>query len=444
LASPTNPIRPSGTEPAASSVPSVATPNGKVTSGGSLENLFPRKEKEQPPIAGVVRLIAFEKHGQSFGSGSYIGTSGEYGLILSNWHVVKDCEGLVHVHFPNGFSSFGAVIDSDDKWDLATIVISKPPSGISSIPIAQTVPIPGEPLWIAGHGPGKYRLAAGRCVRYLAREMPTNGTNPIYEIIELSVSARQGDSGGPILNQNGELAGVLFGSDMIRNTAGSYCGRVSQFLLRAAPTLHRLPAQPEGYFSSIEKEGPKRQLRETVNFVPSEAVASVAAPSVVDIAGSSSSFGVRSNSRRYTQSGPPVSFSPTEKTPPPPPSPAPPTSDPPPSSIPSPDGPIQKAIWTPNIPRKTVVQTGLTFTENRPTLNSENVTESTHRIIRETPRLADYSKKYAATPYTLPTVQSEPQKKKFFSPFLLFGGLLPATLLVFQAVRLIRSEHESR
>ena len=55
-----------------------------------------------------------------------------------------------------------------------------------------------------------------------------------YEMVEVSVQARQGDSGGPILNQRGELAGVLFGSGS-GTTSGSYAGRVSQFLATAWP-----------------------------------------------------------------------------------------------------------------------------------------------------------------------------------------------------------------
>lgn len=482
---PSNAMRPTGSETAAFPAPSVAAPTGKVAGPVGLDNLLPRKEKETPQIPSVVRLIAFEKNGQSFGSGSYIGNSGEYGLILSNWHVVNDCDGLVHVHFPNGFSSFGAVIDADKKWDLATIVISKPPSSIVPLPIARTIPVPGEPLWIAGHGPGVYRLAGGRCVRYLAPEMPQNGTNPIYEIVELSVSARQGDSGGPILNQNGELAGVLFGSDMVRNTAGSYCGRVSQFLLRATPMLNRLPARPEVYFASIEKEGPKRQLRETINIVPAEAVASVAAPSVVDIAGSSSSsFGVRSNSRRYVQSGAPASVSTNEKMPvfqvPPSNAPSPSSSPtaPSPSTNPSPQpdvpppatGPIQKAIWTPptspvygSLPatlppssfERHVIQTGLNtvvaaeavsgdpFAEDRSALNPTDDSEASYRIIRENIRQADYSKKYAGSARSPYTLQPVPRKASGSGTILWIGGFLVVGGLVFLAIRLIRADAES-
>ena len=257
-------------------------------------------QQSQPPdqsiLPYVVRMIAFDSSGQSFGTGSYVGTYGEYGVILTNWHVVCESKGLVHVHFPSGFSSFGALIKSDIKGDLALIAISRPPQSIPSLTVSQTPSKPGDPLWIVGFGSGSYRIAKGQCVRYLARDNPTDGNDPLYYIMEVSVSARKGDSGGPILNQKGELAGVLFGSDMIRNTAGSYCERVNRFLMEAHSEMNRLPERPETHFATIEKNGPIRSLQESRHAVPQN----VEVPQRSDVSGSSeASFGVRSSPRRY-------------------------------------------------------------------------------------------------------------------------------------------------
>ena len=217
---------------------------------------------QQQILPYVVRIIAFEPNGQSFGTGSYVGTHGEYGIVLTNHHVVAEIgrNRLIHVHFPCGFSSFGAVIKTDDFWDLALVVVSKPPVTVPALPITRTPARPGDPLWIAGFGPGTYRIAEGRCVRYLAPDEHSPN-----EIIEVSVFARKGDSGGPILNQRGELAGVLFGSDMVQNTAGSYSERVNRFLQETQSAMSSLPARPETYFASIERNGPLRSLRESRN-----------------------------------------------------------------------------------------------------------------------------------------------------------------------------------
>ena len=254
------------------------------------------QQPTQQVLPYVVRIIAFDSNGQSFGTGSYVGTHGEYGVILTNWHVIFETEinRLVHVHFPSGFSSFGAIIKSDPKWDLALIAISKPPQSIPTLTISQTASKPGDPLWIVGFGSGSYRIAEGKCVRYLAPENPKDGTAPLYEIMEVSVGARKGDSGGPMLNHKGELAGVLFGSDMIRNTAGSYCERVNRFLMETRTEMDRLPPRPETHFATIEKNGPLHSLKESRNVTSQNTVLQHS-----DFSGSSaSSFGVRS-SRRY-------------------------------------------------------------------------------------------------------------------------------------------------
>ena len=95
-------------------------------------------------------------------------------------------------------------------------------------------------LTIAGYGSGNYRAASGLCTQYVAP-----GTRFPYEMVEVAVSARQGDSGGPIFNSRGELAGVLFGEGGGR-TSGSYCGRVRWFLSSVVPSVApgALPGSP--------------------------------------------------------------------------------------------------------------------------------------------------------------------------------------------------------
>lgn len=226
------------------------------------------------PNPAIARIVAFEKTGQLFGSATYIGASGEYGIVITNWHVVQAAESLLHVHFPNGFASFGYVLYTDRKWDLALVVISRPPAFITHLPIAAEVPRPGEPLWIAGYGAGSFRLAGGKCQRFLAPEIPSAG-NPQYEYVELSVEARQGDSGGPILNRRGEVAGILFGSDS-RNTAGSHCGRLRQFLTESTNSFQKLPAHPETLFASIEPDGPRHSLASSIRHLSVDPIAQVA------------------------------------------------------------------------------------------------------------------------------------------------------------------------
>jgi|GEM_PF-872932 len=192
---------------------------------------FPLAQLFSPPVQtphpAVVRVVVHERGGMSLGSGVLVAVQGDYGLVLTNWHVVRDAAGPISVVFPDGFRSGATILKADSEWDLAALAIWRPL--VEPIPLAADMPRLGEPLTIVGYGNGQYRAATGRCLQYLS---PARNAPP--EMIELSVAARQGDSGGPILNSRGELAGVLFGASWGR-TAGSSCRRVRTFLASLSP-----------------------------------------------------------------------------------------------------------------------------------------------------------------------------------------------------------------
>jgi hypothetical protein len=203
---------------------SAATSGGAIAASASSAppaTVAPTGGSTRPHPA-VARIVAPDRDSLSLGSGTLIAVDGDRGLVLTNWHVVRDAVSTVQVLFPDGFQSPGRVLNVDSDWDLAAVEIERPL--VSPVRLADAAPRKGDRLTIAGYGPGAFRAASGRCVQFLS----PGGSLP-FEIVELSAAARQGDSGGPILNSRGELAGVLFGSTA-RTTSGSHCGRVRQFL----------------------------------------------------------------------------------------------------------------------------------------------------------------------------------------------------------------------
>jgi hypothetical protein len=186
------------------------------------------------PHPAVVRVMVPDGRLTSFGSGALVAVTEHLGLVVTNWHVVQDTRGEINVVFPDGFRSPATLLNTDRDWDLAALAIWRP--RVAPIPLAGEPPRPGDPLTIAGYGKGRYRAVTGRCTQYVAP-----GYNKPFEIVELSAGARQGDSGGPIFNAKGELAGVLFGAALGR-TAGSYCGRVRWFLASISDDFQHLDA----------------------------------------------------------------------------------------------------------------------------------------------------------------------------------------------------------
>lgn len=193
------------------------------------------------PHPAVVRLIVPEGDATSYGSGTLVDVNGRYGLVITNWHVVSDAAGPPTVLFADYFQSQAQIVKFDRHWDLAALVIWRPQ--VEPVAVASVAPRPGDWLSIAGYGQGTYRQIAGRCTQYLAPEVGFP-----EEMVELAASARQGDSGGPIFNDRGELAGVLFGEgDGL--TLGAYCGRVRQFLASVIPEQRSSEGQMVAHYA---------------------------------------------------------------------------------------------------------------------------------------------------------------------------------------------------
>ena len=74
----------------------------------------------------MVRIVASEGDSKSLGSGTLVHVNDKYGLVVTNWHVVRDARGPVDVIFPDGFRSGGTVLKTDEAWDLAAIAVWRP------------------------------------------------------------------------------------------------------------------------------------------------------------------------------------------------------------------------------------------------------------------------------------------------------------------------------
>jgi hypothetical protein len=203
------------------------------------------------PHPAVARIIVPEDDAIAFGSGTLVDARDQYGLVVTNWHVVRDSKGKVEVVFPSGFRSQARPLKVDKDWDLAALVIWRPP--IEPVHISTLPPRPGDLLTIHGYGQGQYRIATGHCTQFYAPK-----ENFPCEMVELDVEARQGDSGGPIFNDRGEIAGVLFGAGE-GTTIGSFAPRVQCFLASLGPDIGQ--AKNDSQIAVADRPAPDVHLR---------------------------------------------------------------------------------------------------------------------------------------------------------------------------------------
>jgi len=187
----------------------------------------------RPVVARVTSASGNMRHS---GSGVLVAASGSTATVLTNWHVVDEARDGITVEWPDGSRAPANLIAHDRVWDLAALSVARP--GAEPVAVAAQAPKVGDRLTIAGYGPkGVYLEQTGAVTDYVS---PQNITH--RQIVEMRAAARNGDSGGPMFNADGELAGVLFGHANGR-TFGSCSTRVAAFLegakVAAAPAKAR-------------------------------------------------------------------------------------------------------------------------------------------------------------------------------------------------------------
>jgi thiol-disulfide isomerase/thioredoxin len=196
----------------------------------------PGPQSEQTPHPSIVRVESPGNGGSSYGSGVLVSAD----IVVTNWHVVNELVGAPILHFPGQPPLAGQVVKTDRIWDLAAIRVQQ--SGAQPVHIAKIASRRGEPLTIIGYGSGHYRAVAGYCGTYHAPAGPQGQNLGLpYEFVQVTTGARQGDSGGPVLNARGDLAGVLDASDG-QMTVGPCCTRIRRFLF--GPQAGPVPATP--------------------------------------------------------------------------------------------------------------------------------------------------------------------------------------------------------
>ena len=232
-----------------------------------------------PPAAKIVGQGEFQRSAESqvqsifYGSGCYVAEVGEFGIVLTNWHVVSEAVGPLLVKFSQ-FETPGTVLMADTVWDIAAVVIYRPP--FLPMPISLEVPQLGDELWVAGFGQQSdlngYQVSSGPVLGY-GRPSDTgeegagkwNGgpdskaTLPC-ETIQIGTGVRYGDSGGPIINRYGELAGIIWGSDG-HLAMGTFCLRLQAFLTQAQfQLMHYRYSAGEFFARAARKEIPLKKI----------------------------------------------------------------------------------------------------------------------------------------------------------------------------------------
>lgn len=145
----------------------------------------------------------------SRGSGTYVYDDGYLGGVLTAAHLFRDSQKGITVIFP-GFGTFpGKLVAIDRHHDIAVVALDS--VGIEPATLAKGKRF-GE---FTAYGYGGDLTFRGSTGKLIGRAFAPNTT---YASAVIDAPVRFGDSGGGVFNDEGDLAGILWGCDDRKRT----------------------------------------------------------------------------------------------------------------------------------------------------------------------------------------------------------------------------------
>lgn len=185
--------------------------NPKVPAGS-----FPSRPTEPIPTSASMGNQVYQRVGpavvtiyvgREIGSGSILTPDG---LVITNHHVIRQAQvqnDTIRVRTISGQDFAGQLVATDRRFDLALVQL-RGVTALPTVPLAnpQTIQV-GLPVWAIGSPLGQ----AGVMTEGTLRRVAQNG-----DLIS-DVQLQPGNSGGPLLNGQGEMIGINKGIRPSRN-----------------------------------------------------------------------------------------------------------------------------------------------------------------------------------------------------------------------------------
>ena len=200
------------TEPA----PSAADVNGMVDKKvdeaiAARQGMPPASVAVYDAIRPPLVVIRSERNGprgpgSGIGSGVIVNASGD---ILTSLHVVQDAVNI-RVSFSDGTESPASLKSADADHDIAVLAPATLPHVVVPAVLGGGARV-GDEAFAVGHPLGLVGSLSAGVISGLDRSFPLPNGKTVGGMIQFDAAVNPGNSGGPLLNRDGQVIGIVTG-----------------------------------------------------------------------------------------------------------------------------------------------------------------------------------------------------------------------------------------
>jgi S1-C subfamily serine protease len=142
---------------------------------------------------------------RALGSGFVVDRAGH---IVTNYHVVRGAT-TIQVSFSNNERYGAKLVGSDPSTDIAVLKVNVPASALKALPLGNSDEVRvGDQVIAIGNPFGLDRSVTAGIVSAVQRRIEAPNNLSIAHVIQTDAALNHGNSGGPLLNAQGQVVGV--------------------------------------------------------------------------------------------------------------------------------------------------------------------------------------------------------------------------------------------
>ena len=157
-------------------------------------------------LPSVVTIQTGSRRGGDQGSGTGVVINAD-GSILTAAHVVAGAT-RIRVFFADGTEARADVVASEPERDIAVLKADKAPEVIVPAVMGGGAGV-GDEVVAVGHPLGLTNSLTSGVVSGLGRSIPIDKNDRLEDLIQFDAAVNPGNSGGPLLNRNGQVIGIV-------------------------------------------------------------------------------------------------------------------------------------------------------------------------------------------------------------------------------------------